>query len=134
MGTIAPILAALVVGLSSGHAGAHGVRLTVTLRYEQQCGYPGSDPVVLTLPRALPGGLVRTRVLVDGKPARSIAVHGSSLTVAMPPRPQILCDSITVGSLRLEVRGLVNPADPGRYRVTARKGRLAFAGFVVIRR
>lgn len=77
---------------------------------------------------------MRTRVLVDGKPARSIALHGRTLTVSMPLRPQILCDSITVGSLRLEVRGLVNPATAGRYRVTARKGRLAFSGFVVIRR
>jgi hypothetical protein len=134
MSTIAGVAAALAVGLSSVHAGAHGVRLTATFRYEQQCGYPGSDPVVLTLPRAVPAGLTPARVLLDGKRARSIAVHGRRLTVSMPPRPQILCDSITLGTLRLDVRGLVNPVAPGRYRVTARKGMLAFAAAVVIRR
>jgi hypothetical protein len=52
----------------------------------------------------------------------------------MPPRPQILCDSITLATLRIDVRGLVNPVAPGRYRVTAHKGLLTFAAAVVIRR
>ena len=91
----------MTVTLSSHATSARGVRLTVVLRYEVQCGYPGVAPVVLTLPGRVPAAVPAASVLVNGKPARKVAVRGHNVTVTMPPPPQILCDSITLGRLTL---------------------------------
>lgn len=121
---------------SSYAAGARGVRLTVVLRYEIQCGYPGAAPVVLTLPGRIPAKVRAATVLVDGKPTRSVTVHGHELTIAMPPRPAIMCDSITMGRLTLVLTagaGVANPAAAGSYSVHASKGSLRFAARLAIR-
>jgi hypothetical protein len=126
----------MTVTLSSHAASARGVRLTVVLRYEQQCGYPGAAPVVLTVPGGLPTAVPAASVLVNGKPARKVAVRGHNVTVTMPPRPQILCDSITLGRLTLVVTqaaALENPAAAGSYLVEARKGSLAFSSRIAIK-
>src|SRR5690348_2976686 len=104
------------VTLSSRHASAHPVVLTATLHYEMQCGYPGRDPVRLTVP-APPGRLARAAVLVNGKPATAVSTKGRVVTIAMPKRPEILCDAIGPGALKLRVGGLRNPAAAGAYRV-----------------
>lgn len=121
--------APMTVTLSSLRATAHPVRLTATLRYEMQCGYPGPEPVKLTVP-APPGRLPRSAVLVNGKPATAVATKGRVVTIAMPKRPQILCDAIGPGALRLRVGGLRNPAAAGTYRVTAVKGAQRFGAVV----
>ena len=107
----------MTVSVSNDRAAARGVSLTAKLRYEQQCGYPGSKPAALTLPAAAPS---RLSVLVDGKPARGVAVSGRVVTIEMPKPPEVMCDSITVGTLTLKLRGLTNPQSSGTYRVTAR--------------
>ena len=121
---------------SSYAAGARAVRLTVVLRYEIQCGYPGAAPVELTLPGRVPATVRTSTVLVNGKPTRSVTVHGHDLTIAMPLRPQIMCDSITMGRLTLVLTagaGVANPAAVGSYSVRASKGSLRFAARLTIR-
>ena len=125
----------MTVTLSSHAASARGVRLTVVLRYEMQCGYPGEAPVVLTLPGRVPAAVPAASVLVNRKPARKVAVRGHDVTVTMPPRPQILCDSIGPGRLTLvltQAASLANPAAAGSYLVRARKGSLAFSSRIAI--
>lgn len=121
----------MTVTLSSHRVSARHVALTATLRYEMQCGYPGEDPVRLTVP-APPGKLDRSQVLVNGKQARSVATAGRIVTIAMPKRPQILCDAIGPGTLVLRLAGLHNPAAAGTYRVTASKGHQTFGAVVRI--
>jgi len=126
----------MTVTLSSHTAAARQVRVTVVLRYEQQCGYPGAAPVVLTLPGHVPATVPAAAVLVNDKPARKVSVRGHNITVTMPPRPQILCDSITLGRLTLVVTqgaALGNPAAAGSYLVQAHKGSLAFSSRIAIK-
>lgn len=121
---------------SSYAAGARGVRLTVVLRYEIQCGYPGATPVELTLPGRVPAKVRTSTVLVNGKPTRSVTVHAHELTIAMPQRPKIMCDSITLGRLTLVLTagaGVANPTAAGSYSVRASKGSLRFAARLAIR-
>jgi hypothetical protein len=119
---------------SSHAANAHDVAISVTLGYDMQCGYPGAEPLVITFPRALPP-VARAAVLVDGKPARAVSVHGRTLTVQMRRKPQVLCDVIARGTLKVVVTKaahLANPATPGSYRITAAKAEmLAAARFAV---
>ena len=126
----------MTVTLSSHATSARGVRLTVVLRYEVQCGYPGAAPVVLTLPGRVPAAVPAASVLVNRKPARKVAVRGHNVTVTMPPPPQILCDSITLGRLTLvftQGAALENPAAAGSYLVQAHKGSLAFSSRIAIK-
>jgi hypothetical protein len=123
----------MTVTLSSHRVSARHVVLRATLRYEMQCGYPGEAPVRLTVP-APPGKLARTAVRVNGKPARSLRVAGRIVTIAMPKRPQILCDAIGPGTLVLRLTGLRNPAAAGTYRVAALKGRQTFDDIVLVHR
>jgi len=121
----------ITVTASSHVVAAKNVKLTVVLRYEMQCGYPGEAPVRLTLP----GRLAQAAALVDGKPARATRSAGV-LTVDMPPKPEIMCDVIGPGRLTITVpprAGLANPAKAGAYTVTARKGRQAFAARFAVR-
>lgn len=121
--------ASMTVTLSSRDASARAVVLTATLHYEMQCGYPGEDPVRLTVP-APPGPLPRSAVQVNGKPATTLSTKGRVVTIGMPKRPQILCDAIGPGALKLRLAGLRNPAAAGAYRVRAVKGAQAFGAIV----
>jgi hypothetical protein len=115
---------------SSHAAAAKNVRTTIVLQYEMQCGYPGSAPAQITLPGVVPAHIARTAVLVNGKPARSVAVRGHTVAVGMPARPQIMCDVIGPGRLTIVVRSrarIANPANAGAYRVMVRKGSLTFS-------
>ena len=126
----------MAVTSSSYVAGARGVRLTVVLHYEIQCGYPGATPVELTLPGHVPATVRTSTVLVDGKPTRSVTVHGHQLTIAMPPPREVMCDSITMGRLTLVLTagaGVANPTAAGSYSVHASKGSLQFAARLAIR-
>ena len=127
--------ASFALHASSHAANAHDVALSVTLGYDMQCGYPGEEPLVVTFPRALPT-IARAAVLVDGKPARAVSVHGRTLTVRMRQKPQVMCDVIAPGTLKVVVTKaahLANPATPGSYRITAAKGDLLAAARFVVR-
>jgi hypothetical protein len=110
--------------LSSNKAGARSVGLTLTLRYEMQCGSPGQGPVSVTLPATMsvPARIAAASVLVDGKTAPSIGRSGARILVGLPPQPRIMCDSITIGTLTIaftKAAGLGNPKSAGTYAVSA---------------
>jgi hypothetical protein len=103
-----------------------------------QCGYPGPGPVVVRLPAAahVPPTIPRAAVLVDGRPATGVQVGGRTVGVGLPPRPQVMCDVIGPGKLTIEftpAAGLGNPARPGTYSITARRGTSAFSARFTIR-
>jgi hypothetical protein len=115
------------VQVSPARAGAHPVALTLKLGYEMQCGYPGPGPVVVQLPAAelVPARIPRAAVLVDGKGAPGVQVAGHAISVALPPRPQVMCDVIGPGKLTIvftRAAGLGNPSSGGSYTVTATRG------------
>jgi hypothetical protein len=123
------------VTASSHAAHAKNVRLAVTVHYEMQCGYPGEAPLVLHLAGQLPSPVSRTAVLVDGKPATRVYPDGKIVKIAMPARPQIMCDSITEGALTVTITTsahLTNLA-AGRYTVLAQKGAMHFSAPFAIR-
>ena len=88
-----------VVALSSAHAGARPVVVAVQLRYEMQCGWPGTGTVHDSVPRR------------DGRPERDPRDLGPGAGKAraerrqprqagerrLPPRKGILCDVIGPG-------------------------------------
>ena len=115
------------VQVSPARVGARPVALTLTLGYEMQCGYPGPGPVVVQLPAAelVPARIARTAVLLDGKAAPGVQVAGHAISVALPPRPQVMCDVIGPGKLTItftRAAGLGNPSRGGSYTVTATRG------------
>jgi hypothetical protein len=104
--------------------------LTVTLHYPMTCGQPGHGPVVVTLPTLVTRPLRRTDVLVAGKTPRSLSFFGRTVTIGLPKPPEIICQSIAQGALRIRftaAAGLTNPARAGSYRITARIGNRTFA-------
>jgi hypothetical protein len=126
----------MMLTASSHGATAKNVRTTVVLQYDMQCGYPGFAPAQITLPGAVPAHVARTAVLVNGKPARSVAVRGHTVVVGMPTRPQIICDVIGPGRLTVVLTSrarIANPANAGAYHVSVRKGSLTFSSpFAVV--
>jgi hypothetical protein len=124
------------VTASPAVAGARHVRLTVALRYEMQCGYPGAGPLTVTLPAsiALPGKLPDGAVLVGGK-ATAAAVAGTRVTVQIAPYAGAMCDVIGPGVLQLVFTakaGLANPAHAGSYRVAVVHARHSFSAELAI--
>jgi hypothetical protein len=95
--------------------------LTVQMNYEMQCGNPGAGPVVVKLPTAMtiPSSLGPGSVLVNGAPAASVKLRGSTLTVGIPQKTGgITCDVISVGKLVVVIprrAGLRNPKANGIY-------------------
>ena len=58
------------------------------------------------------------------------------MRVALPPRPEVMCDVIGPGRLTIafsRAAGLGNPAAAGSYTVTARRQAAAFAARFAIR-
>lgn len=125
------------VSLSSARAGARPVALTLTLTYEMQCGYPGPGPVVIRLPQQerVPARLAPAQVLVDGQPARTVAISGHTVTVGLAPRPQIMCESIGPGRLTIlltRAAGFGNPLRADSYTIAVTRRAAAFtAGFTI---
>ncbi len=111
-------------------AGARPVPIALTLHYEMQCGYPGPGPVLVDFPAQvrLPARLARAAVLVDGKPALSVARVGASrVVIGLAPRPRIMCDVIGPGRLTIAFGLAANlgaPASPGTYRIVVRRAQL----------
>ena len=122
---------------SSYEPGAHGVRLTFTLHYWMQCGYPGAGPLVVTFPKGmrLPDQLASGAVRLAGKPVAS-EVHGRQVTVTVAPHTGVLCDLMSRGSLKLaftRLAKLSNPTRAGSYRFAAKHRRLALTAKLVIK-
>jgi len=120
-----------LVSLSSHRPGAKPVVLTIVLRYEMQCGYPGPGPIGVTLPAQMrmPTRIPRTAVLVDGHIAPSVAVSGRTISIGLPRPPQIMCDEISDGELTIAFTrsaGLENPARAGSYTLTASRSPSTF--------
>jgi hypothetical protein len=126
----------MTVAASPRTAGAHRVRLTLTLRYRMQCGYPGEGRLAVTFPSAfrLPKRFVAGSVRLAGK---SIAakVHGRKVTVTIPAPDGALCGVIGPGSVVLRfthAAKIVNPSQAGSYRFTASHGRRTFTARLAI--
>lgn len=128
----------MAVTASSHAARAHRVRLTLTLTYEMQCGYPGVGPLVATFPSALklPARFAADSVRLAGKPIAA-SVEGRQVTVTIPPPAGMLCDTIGIGSVALTFTPgakLTNPARAGSYDFKATHGKRAFAAKLAIKR
>ena len=113
----------MAVTASPHTPGARAVRLTVVLRYQMQCGYPGAGPLVVTFPSALkpPKRLATGAVRLAGKPVAA-AIEGRQVTVTVAPHKGMLCDLVGPGSLTLvftRKARLANPKRAGSYRFTA---------------
>jgi hypothetical protein len=119
------------VAVSSAKAGARPVVLTLRLRYEMQCGDPGKGALLVKLPSAVrvPASFPKTSAALDGKPATARLVSATTLRVALPPQPQVLCDLIGPGTLTFALTraaDIGNPVKPGAYAVTAQVNQHAF--------
>ena len=113
----------MTVTASPNTAGAHAARLTVILRYEMQCDYPGAGPLVVTFPSALklPEEFGDGTVRLGGQ-AIAATVDGRQVTVTIPPRKGVLCDVMALGSVTLtftRAGKLATPTHAGFYRFTA---------------
>lgn len=113
----------MTVTASSNAAGAHRVRLTMTLQYRMQCNYPGEGPLVVTFPKAMkvPKQLAAGAVQLAGKPIAA-TVGGRQVTVTVKPPTGVLCGIVGPGLLKLvftRKAHLANPGRPGSYRFAA---------------
>lgn len=116
-------LSSMTVSASPQGASAHHIRLTLTLRYQMQCNYPGAGPLVVTFPKALkvPKQLAAGAVQLAGKPIAG-KVDGRQVTVTIKPPTGVLCGAMGPGTLKLvftRKANLANPKRPGSYRFTA---------------
>jgi len=127
----------MTVAASPRVAHAHGIRLTLMLRYVMQCGYPGAGPLVVTFPRALklPPQFPTGAVQLAGKSVVA-SVKGRHVTVKVAPHKGLMCDVMGPGSLTLaftRAAGLANPAHPGSYRFSATHGKRGFTAKLAIK-
>lgn len=122
---------------ASPHAArSQGIRLTLTLRYEMQCGYPGAGPVAVTFPVALrlPQHFAAGAVRLAGKPVVA-KVDGQRVTVTVAPHKGTLCDVMMPGALRLiftQAARLASPARAGNYRFKATHRRRTFTARLTV--
>lgn len=126
----------MTVTASPNTATAHPARLTVTLRYEMQCGYPGAGPLVVTFPSAvtLPKRFAAGAVRLGGKSIVATRA-GRQVTVTIAPPKDTLCNLVGPGSLKLEFTRkakLANPKRAGSYHFTASHGTHALASKLAI--
>jgi len=118
-------------------AGARPVKLTLTLRYEMQCGRPGPGPVVVSLPAAerVPHTLARRDVSLGGKPPVRASISGHVVVLTLPPQRGIICDVIGPGILTIAfapAAGLGNPSAAGSYAIAVRVGARAFVAHLAV--
>ena len=121
----------MTASLSTLRAGAFPVSITLQLRYEMQCGYPGPGPVLVRFPadERVPSELAAGSVHVDGRVAAAVPLPGKVVRVTLPPRPQVMCDVIGPGRLTitfLRTAAIGNPPSVGRYTIAARRQGAAF--------
>jgi hypothetical protein len=132
----AAVRSSLTVIASPRAARAHDVRLTLTFRYEMQCGYPGAGSLIVTFPPALklPKRLAPGAVRLRKKPIAA-RVDGRTITMLVPPHERPLCNVIGPGSLALvftRAAELANPGRAGSYRFTATHATRRFSAKLAI--
>lgn len=113
----------MTVTASPRTARAHAVRLTLTFRYEMQCGYPGAGRLSVTFPSALklPQRFAYAAVRLAKKPVAA-TVKGRRVTVTVSPPKGVLCNAMGPGLVRLtftHAAKLANPARAGSYSFKA---------------
>ena len=124
--------------LSSSKAGAKHVTMTVALRTELQCGrLMGSRTLALTLPAKahVAATIPATALTVGGKAAATVAVAGRVVTVTLPLPHGMMCDSITMGVVKVvfaPAAAFANPKAPGSYTVRVAHGAETFAAALKI--
>ena len=124
-----PATATLAVSPSA--AGAKPVVVTISLRTELQCGRLVGGSLVVTFPRQMrvPRAIGAAAVHVGTMAARSVAVAGRVVRVAVPLPRGVICDSIVPGVAKLtflRAAGIGNPTSPGTYFFTLRRGAETF--------
>jgi hypothetical protein len=95
------------------------VALTFNLTYPMQCGNPGQNltvrlPAGMTVPREIAPATVH----VNGKVAKAVTLHGSTVSIAIAKKQWLTCDVLGMGKLSVVIAagaGLTNPKTPGVY-------------------
>jgi hypothetical protein len=79
LGAQPPPVNTMTIALSTSHAAAHPVAVTLQLHHEMQCGYSRPGPVVVRFPaqEQLPKRLPAGAVLADGSAHAATVVGGS---------------------------------------------------------
>ena len=126
-----PPLDSLTATLSSAHAGARPVALTLAIRTELQCGRLNGGALVVRLPvqERMPATVAARAVLVGGKPSGAVAVAGHTLTVSIPRPRGMMCDVIGPGTVTLVLTrsaNLGNPKHAGTYPLVVARGAQQF--------
>jgi hypothetical protein len=127
---ITPYGGGLSASLSSAKASAKPVVLTLKLVAELVCGRLGT-PLVVALPAAasLPAHLTPTAVLVDGKPAATVAVAANRVTITETEPGGVMCYVVAPGLVTLRFTrsaALGNPGTPGSYTIAVQHGRSTY--------
>jgi hypothetical protein len=122
-----PPLDSVTATLSSAHAGARPVVLTLAVRTELQCGRLNGGALVVHLPvqERVPATIAAAAVLVGGKPSGAVAVAGHTLTVSIPRPRGMMCDVIGPGTVTLvltRLANLGNPKNAGTYPLVVSRG------------
>jgi hypothetical protein len=138
LGAQSPQVNSMTIALSTSHAAAHPVAVTLQLHYEMQCGYPGPGPVVVRFPahERLPKTLPAGAVLADGSAQAATVEGGNAVSVTLPPAPTVMCDVIGPGRLTIVFErsaGLGNPLHAGTYQTTATRESTMLASTFAIR-
>ena len=128
--------------LSSSSAGAKSVSLTIVLRDAVlQCGKLNARtltvelPLAMRVPRSIPAGAVR----VGGRPVAAVQTEGTTLVLDLRAVTGVTCDSMVIGSARIQVARaarLGNPARSGTFAFTveAKPRGQVWRGSLVVRR
>ena len=129
--TPTPLLDTVSATLSSSHAGARPVALTLAIRMEVQCGRLVGGTLAVRLPaqERLPAKVASGAVLVGGKPSGAVAVAGHTLTVSIPRPRGMMCDVIGPGTVTLvltRAANLGNPKNAGTYPLVVARGAQQF--------
>jgi hypothetical protein len=127
----------MTVRASPDAAHAQRVRVTVTLRYVMQCGYPGAGPLVVTFPSAvrLPKRFATGAVKLSGK-AAAATIRARRVTVTVPPHNGVLCSTMGPGPVSVVFTRTARLADPmraGSYRFTATHAKHTFKAKLVVK-
>jgi hypothetical protein len=114
----------LAITQSTHHAGARPVAVTLQMRYEMQCSWPGPGSLEIRFPASvkLPPAIATGAVLVNGKPASASRPSAGVVDVALPARPQVMCDLIGPGQVTVaftKAAKVGNPKKAGTYMVRA---------------
>ena len=128
----------LSVTLSTHRAGAPHVKLTLAVRYEMRCDNPGPGTLVVVLPKKerQPQRIAPATITLDGSPATKVRTRPHVVTVTLPLPHGTTCNVIAPGKLTVvfePAAGLGNPAAPGVYPLTVRKGDLVLRASFRIR-